>query len=192
LHMDVRGGCLLAMTQWRWGESDPYSSRQALLGIPIRTGLPAGGGSRGRTRLWGRIPDMQGKVQGTSPISGFSGRIRSEIPERFRCRSVKLPVIRNREFFRRTGNSFTRPGRGWVVQAAVSTPPISALLTTTPRRGGNAFFETQCPTRASSSPRLRQRNPWSSCWLRKAQSTIAIRSGVRSNTGRGMGIESPG
>jgi hypothetical protein len=46
-----------------WGELQGNRSLRSLPGNPNRTVLPAGGGSRGRTRLWRWIPVKQGKYR---------------------------------------------------------------------------------------------------------------------------------
>jgi len=60
---DASEESLLTQTQWRWGEERGNWSQWPLPGNPNRTGLPAGGGSQGRTRLLGQFPEPQGKYR---------------------------------------------------------------------------------------------------------------------------------
>jgi hypothetical protein len=65
-------------------------------------------------------------MQGISPISGSPERIRPEIPKRFRSRSVKIPVSRNRELVSTSREILSGDtGLRAAVAEPIHPPPIS-------------------------------------------------------------------
>ena len=68
--------------------------------------LGGGGWNQGRTRPWGRCPDLQGEYREFFPKSGLAGGDGAEIPVPIRRVSEKFPAARNRESIRASRNRF--------------------------------------------------------------------------------------